>query len=175
MSVTERDIEPPVHWPSADELQELTSGARLVMLPDRVDQRPGERTTASFPPLAQALRVNAARAGLTPVLYAPAGAEPVMYSEYTADWVLPVLVTAALAVPGQVAAEVIADHIAGDNTSQGASPTVLYREAVIEDGEVRLREIAGPAREVEQLLRERTVTRQPPPLQPLDDLPRDER
>jgi hypothetical protein len=166
VSLTERLTDPPEHWPSADVLRKATTEGSFVLLPDDVRDVDGT-LTAFFRTDAQALRVRASNAGLKPVLLAPDGAEVAGYSEYAADWVLPVVVTAALSIPSAVVADVIHDGIANKPESGGAAPTVRYREAVVDGDRVRVREIEGPADEVERLLRERGAQMKLPPLSPV--------
>lgn len=155
MSVAERLVDPPRHWPSAETLLREVAGGALLILPEEIAE-PRGTLTAFFRVDAQELRVRAEEAGMDARLLAPGGADLAGFSEFAADWVLPVLVASVLTVPSTVAAEMIYDHI---NKSRGeaASRVVLYREAVISDGRVRLRELEGPAEEVARLLRERSV------------------
>lgn len=166
MSLTERVIDPPAHWPSADELRRAAAQGTLVLLPDDVREIDGN-LTAFFRTDAQALRVRASTAGLKSVLLSPDGAERAGYSEYAADWVLPVVVGVALSVPGAVVADVIHDAIANNPDPQAPAPIVRFREAVVDGDSVRLREVEGPADEVERLLRDCDASSQVPPLTPV--------
>lgn len=163
MSLSERLSDPPEHWPSASALRQAAAEGTFVLLPDDVRDVDGT-LTAFFRTDAQALRVRAATAGLRPILLTPEGAEVAGYSEYAADWVLPVVLTAVLSIPAGVVADVIHDSIANKS---GPPPSVRYREAVVDGDKVRLREVEGPADEIERLLRDRGATMQLPPLSPL--------
>jgi hypothetical protein len=154
VSLSDRTIDPPEHWPSAEELDRAATGDVLVILPEEIGNDDGT-LTAFFRSDAQELRVRARQAGLTPLLLAPEGAEVAAYSEFTADWVLPVVVAAGLAIPTGVVTALVHDRIDTPSHEHVAPPIVRYREAVIDHGRVRLREIEGPADEVERLLRER--------------------
>src|SRR5437588_208028 len=116
MSVSERELDPPEHWPSAVELGRAAGGDTLVILPEEVAEVDGT-LTAFFSTETQALRVKAKHAGFEPLLLAPEGAAVAGHSEYAADWILPVIVTSALAFPSalgaNIAADLIHDRIAG--------------------------------------------------------------
>jgi hypothetical protein len=157
VATTERIVDAPDHWPVAEELERRASGDVLVILPEEVGEVDG-KLTAFFRPEAQALRAKAMQAGLTPLMLAPEGAEVAGYSEFAADWVLPVIVAASLAIPAQIVADVLVDRIAEAGHGPGAPLIVRYREAVTDQKRVCVREIEGPAQEVERLLRERGVT-----------------
>jgi hypothetical protein len=154
VSVSERVVDPPDHWPTAVDIGRVVASGAVALLPDRVDERDG-RLLASFRPEAQALRVRTKSVGLDAILLMPPGAEAVVYSEYTADWILPVLIAAALTVPANLAADLIHDRIGPESQKGVTLPTVRYREAIIEHGRVRVYEAEGPANEVERLLRAR--------------------
>src|SRR4051794_5452648 len=89
VTVIERLIDPPEHWPSADALRAAASEDSFVLLPDDLRRVDGT-LTAFFRTDAQALRVRAAAAGLRPLLLKPDEAQVAGYTEYAADWVLPV-------------------------------------------------------------------------------------
>lgn len=156
--MSERVLDPPEHWPTAEELNRAVSPDTLVILPEEVAEVDGT-LTAFFATEAQALRVKAKEAGLEPLLLAPPGAAVAGHSEYAADWILPAVVTAALAFPSGLAANVAADLI-HDRMAGAASPTsvpaiVCYQEARIEaDGRMQLHRTEGPAEELEKFLRE---------------------
>jgi hypothetical protein len=174
MTVTERLIDPPAHWPDTDALRAAASEDSFVLLPDDLRRVDG-KLTAFFRTDAQALRVRAAAAGLRPVLLKPDDAQVAGYSEYAADWVLPVIVAAALTVPMNVLADVIHDEIS--NKPNTTATIVRYREVVLDGDRAQLREIEGPAADIERLLRERGGTAKYPsaelkrhqPLPPQDD------
>ena len=154
MAVTEELLDPPDHWPSADEIASAAASNELVLLPDRLTERDGV-VAAAFRGEAQALRVRAQASGHSVLLLAPEGAELAVYSEHAADWVLPVVVAAALAIPGNLVADLLHDAVREARTQQTSLPVVKVREAVVTEDRVKLREIEGPADEVAKFLEER--------------------
>ena len=151
MEVHERWTERGQGWPTADELAQRAFGTDLLILPDLVEVKADGTTIASFREEAQAFRVDALRAGLTVDLVAPDGSERAAYREHAADWVLPVL----LAGPVPVVVTLITNRIQRwmDDRAEGDPvPTVRYREAHIEDGKIRVRELEGLADEVAKML-----------------------
>ncbi|MBA3430576.1 MAG: hypothetical protein H0U16_03725 [Actinobacteria bacterium] len=157
VTIVDRVVPAPVEsWPEPPELLALAASGRLVLLPDRLGDLAGH-LTASFRDEAQALRVAAMAEGREVIMAVPPGARTAVYREHSADWVLPVV----FSVPATIVATLLANQIqtwisrfrddAGDEISP--APTVRYREATIVAGEVRLREIEGPAPDVADLLR----------------------
>ena len=152
MPISERKVSPVVGWPDPDELIRRASSGGVVLLPDEITELDG-KTVASFREAAQALRVSGSAAG-TPVEFAaPHGARLGVYRERAAEWVLPFV----LSIPAGVASGLIVnelqrmiDSVRGAGTT--VTPTVWFREVVIEDGRVSVRELAGPADEVRSLL-----------------------
>jgi hypothetical protein len=143
-------------WLQPQELLDMADSGRVVLLPDRVGEFAG-RPTASFRDDAQALRVAAMAEGREVVMATPEGAGTAIYREHAADWVMPIV----FSVPASVVATLVANPIqrflirSREDTGVAASPTptVRYREATIVDGEVKLREIEGPAPDVISILR----------------------
>lgn len=154
MPLQESVRDTPNHWPVTEEIEAAAAAGGLIILPDRIDTA-GERRVAAFRGDAQELRVRAKQKGLEAQLLAPADAELAVYSEHAADWVLPVVVSAVLAVPSALVADMLHDRIADAGEAKITMPEVRYREAYVEDGQMRLREIEGPADELLQLLRQR--------------------
>lgn len=150
MSITERSVDAPDHWPAPEALERAAERDVIVILPEQVDD-PDGILTAFFRADAQELRVRAAEAGFGAVLLAPDGAELAGFSELAADWVLPVVLSAALTIPSTVVADMIYDHIANGGPD-AAAHVVRYREAVVEQGKVKVREFEGPADEIARLL-----------------------
>lgn len=139
---------------TVDDVRGLERAGVLGLLPDRVHEVDGQ-IVASFRPDAQAIRVAVEAAGTTVEMVAPEGAELAMHSQYMAVLVLPLLVGAALSVPCGVLANLISARIEGAKRRADEPPEVVFREAIIEDGKVQERELRGPAREIEQMLRRR--------------------
>jgi hypothetical protein len=158
-------LDAPVHWPTVAELEQVATDGTVIMLPDRLEND-ADRLVAAFRLDAQGLRVAAKEAGLVPILLAPPGAELAMYTENAADWILPVIVAFVLAVPGQIGATLAADWIEGQIPQHPTAQTVLYREAVVEHGTLRLYEVEGAPGEVVRLLRARDLAPQSSPQQP---------
>jgi hypothetical protein len=154
MGIVERTLDAPEHWPTMEELERVATDGTVIMLPDRLEETDGQ-LVAAFRLDAQGMRVAATEAGLTPILYAPAGAELAMYTENAADWVLPVIVAAVLAFPGQIGATLAADWIEAQMHQQPTAQTVIYREAIVQQGSLKLYEIEGAPGDVTQLLRSR--------------------
>lgn len=151
MAVTERWVDPSEAWPPADELAELAAGADLLLLPDRVDTKPDGTTIASFREEAQAFRVNAMREGIAVEMVRPEGSTLAAYREHAAEWILPAL----LAGPIPIVINLISNHIQRwiDDRAEGdRMPNLRYREAHLESGSVRVRELEGPADEVLKVL-----------------------
>jgi hypothetical protein len=152
VTVRQHDAQAPEDWPTAQELQALGASADIVILPDRVDPDPDGTPVAAFREEAQALRVDALGQGLTVRMVVPPGGRSAVYIERAADWVLPVL----LAVPLPVVVNLLSNRIQrwiDERGDDAPLPTLHYREARINAGDVRLREIEGPADEVIELLR----------------------
>jgi hypothetical protein len=147
----------PEHWPDLGEIEQALAESGVLLLPEQVAQDDGT-TVAFFRTESQEIRVRAKEAGIEPRLLAPAGANLATHSEHAADWVLPTLLAATLAVPAQLAADLIHDRVQGQPHEQIAPANVCYREAIVEHGRLRLRVIEGPTREVEARLRERLQT-----------------
>jgi hypothetical protein len=139
---------------SAEEVRDLERAGVLGLLPDRVHEVDGQ-IVAAFRPDAQAIRVAVEAAGMTVEMVAPDGAELAMHSQYMAVWVLPLLASGALSVPCAVLANLITARIAAAKRRSEEPPEVVFRETIIEDGKVQERELRGPAREIEQMLRKR--------------------
>jgi hypothetical protein len=154
VSISELVQAPTENNLSVEEVHCFEHAGVLGLIPDRVYKVDGQ-LVASFRPDAQAIRVAAQAAGITVEMVAPDGAEFAMRSQYAVDWVLPVLAGATAGVPCQILATLIAARIEGCMRRSEKPPEVAFREVIVEDGKVQERELRGPAREVEQLLRKR--------------------
>ena len=162
MSVDERLSDPFTAWPPADELEKLGSEADLVLLPDVIDSgKDGD--FAGFRDEAQALRVEARAEGLTVLMYHPEGTGLAVYREHAADWVLPVVLAVA-SVPLSVISGLIVNRIqrAIDRGQVEPATKLIYREAVVIDGNAHLRQIEGTPEDVARFLRERAQLEPPP-------------
>lgn len=152
MPVTERWNSPPDGWPPASELEGLRARADLVLLPDRVERSSEGTVIAAFREDAQAFRVDAIQEGLTVELSRPPNSQVAAYREHAAEWVLPFL----LGIPTSVVTVLVANRLQRWLDSRRTArvvPTVRYREARLDGGEVRVRELEGPADEVISFLR----------------------
>jgi hypothetical protein len=151
VGVTEQWGQPPEGWPTARELETLRRSADLVLLPDRVERKGDGTVVAAFREDAQAFRVDALRKGLTVELARPPDSRLAAYREHAADWILPFV----LGVPTSVITGLVINRLQRWLDERGdadATPTVRYREARLVEGEVRVREVEGPADEVIALL-----------------------
>lgn len=153
MPVVVREFEALPGWPDAAALKSAISTGSLVILPDRITASDGA-LAAFYRPDAQELRVRAAAAGYETVLWAPEGSERGMYQESAADWILPVVVAAVLAIPGQLAADMI-EQMIQHKPPDVPHAIIRYREVIVDGDELRLRELEGPANELVPLLRKR--------------------
>ena len=159
-SISRSEYAVPDHLRALPQLGGLVAPDRLVLLPDQLVERDGERI-AGFRQDAQALRVRAMEAGIDVELVLPNGAKPGIYSEHDADWVLPLI----LSVPGGVIAVLVANELQRlldawrEQRGASAQPTTRYRELVLSaDGsEAKVVEIEGPAEDVILVLRERAA------------------
>lgn len=157
MALTEGFSKPATFWPNAAELTE--SSDRVVILPAQVENRNGE-VIAGFRPDAQELRVNAASEGIEVELYAPAGARLGVYREHAADWILPTVLGIPISLGTQLLANLIQARIDAwrEQSAPGPEPEVRCGLAEIEDGNLRVRDLEGPAEEVRDILRELAET-----------------
>ena len=152
MAVDERWRPAPEFWPAPETLEALGANADLILLPDRVDTSPDGNVVAAFREEAQAFRVDALKAGLKVQLVRPPESAVAAYREHAAEWVLPFI----LSIPAGVAINLISNRIQrwiDENRGSPGAPRLRYREAHIVEGEVRVRELEGPADEVAALLR----------------------
>lgn len=158
MTIRERELDAVEGWPTGDELIELAGAADVVMLPDRI----ADGNVAAFREEAQGLRVDARARGLTVDLWAPEGAEMAAYREDFAHIVLPFL----LMVPLPIAIGLITNRIQRWIDERGGSqplPMLVYRDVRVVDGDVRVRELQGPADAVVAALREESDLESPAP------------
>jgi hypothetical protein len=152
MSIRQQWLDPPSGWPAAQELEAIAGRADLVLLPDRVESRPDGTVVAAFREEAQAFRVDAIRDGLSVEMVRPEGSTLAAYREHAAEWVLPIVLYGALPIGLGLITNRIQRWM-DERREGGAMPTLRYREARLVDGEVRVREIEGPADEVVETLR----------------------
>lgn len=153
MAVKEGFSRPAKSWPSVAELVE--GNERVVILPAQVENRNGE-VIAGFRPDAQELRVNGASEGIEVELYAPDGARLGVYREHAADWILPTVLGIPISLATQLLANLIQSRIDAwrERGATGPEPEVRCGLAEIEDGNLRVRDLEGPAEEVRDILRE---------------------
>lgn len=141
----------PASWPSAEEL--MTGGDRVVIFPDRLEKMNGE-LTAAFRPDAQAIRVDAAAAGVEVELWAPAGARRAVYEEHAAVWVLPLLLGIPASVVAGLLTNLIQERIDAWRARGAPAPAPEVRCGLveIEQGKLRVRDLEGSAEEVRDIL-----------------------
>jgi hypothetical protein len=130
MAVSEHWVPPPAGWPSVEDVEQLQTAADVVLLPDRVDRERDGALVAAFREEAQALRVEALRAGFTVELARPAEATLAAYREHAAEWVLPLI----LSVPAGAAAQLVANFLQRRldelRSRKSDMPRVRYRELI---------------------------------------------
>jgi hypothetical protein len=138
-----------------DDLVHPEDNDGLILYPDRVETHGGD-LIAAYRPDAQALRILAAKRGVTVVIAGPEDAKKAIYSEHAADWVLPLI-----DIPTGVVAALMADYLKArlkawkEGSQERRSPLVRYREVDRSpDGQSQVREIEGPAEDVMAWLRE---------------------
>lgn len=153
MAIKEGFSKAAAFWPSAAEF--VQDRERIVLLPAQVEERNGE-VIAGFRPDAQELRVNAASEGIEVELYAPAGARLGVYREHAADWILPTVLGIPISLATQLLANLIQARIDDwrERGAPGHKPEVRCGLAEIEDGNLRVRDLEGPAEEIRDILRE---------------------
>lgn len=131
----------------------MNAGPRVVIFPEKVEEMRGE-LTAAFRPDAQAIRVDAAAAGIEVELWTPAGARRGVYEEHAADWVLPLILGIPLNLVTGLVANLIQERIDAWR-ARGApapAPEVRCGFVEIEDGKLRVRDLEGPAEQVREIL-----------------------
>lgn len=170
MDVRESDHEALDGWPTASELEAFTSTTDLVVLPDRVQQN-DDGSVVAFREEAQPLRVEGQAQGLTVTLFQPPDSTLAAFREDAAVLVLPIIfIATAVVIP--VVNTLISNRIQrwiDERAADKALPAVIYREAHIVNGDVRMREIVGPADAVLEVLQAERPGGSPPTLEQGDE------
>jgi hypothetical protein len=152
MALRESYREPDENWPPVGELEDRSS-QRVVILPDRIEQTTG-KLTAAYRPDAQALRVDAKQRGIEVELYKPAEARRGVYEEHAADWVLPVLMSVPVNLACGLIVNLIQARLDAWRAAGSPQPPPEMRCGLLEidKGELRVRDLEGPAVEVRDAL-----------------------